>query len=285
MHQFIDTVWHRYLRRPYKLHVSVDQGSGIPIVLLHGIGRSGEVWRPLVGQLAHKPYRVLAYDLLGFGTSPKPNWVGYDVDDHARAVIRSIEASRIRSPVLLVGHSMGCLISVRIARLRPDLVRHLVLYEMPLYEGLPERRAYRLRLKLYQSIYNRVIAYQPNFTVEKRRLLERAIIRMGFPPPDPSTWVAFTRSLDHTIVHQTTAQDIKQLRMPMDVIYGSRDMLVIRGKVQQIFGKDAINITAHTVKAGHIISVAASAFIAVRIDEALTRHTAVATPARTSKKV
>jgi hypothetical protein len=52
----------------------------------------------------------------------------------------------------------------------------------------------------------------------------------------------------------------------MDVIYGKRDMLVIRGKPQKFFGEDSGHITAHTIKERHVISVKAAQFIAERIE-------------------
>jgi hypothetical protein len=67
---------------------------------------------------------------------------------------------------------------------------------------------------------------------------------------------------------QTTAQDIKKLDIAADVIYGSFDMLVIRGKPQLFFGKDT-KFMAHTIRARHVISVKASRFIVGRIEVAL----------------
>src|SRR5437764_5763869 len=122
--------WHQLLRQPYRLARTVDQGSGRTVVLLHGIGRSGAVWQHVVEQLDGKPYRLVAYDLLGFGKSPKPDWAEYNVDDHARAVIASLLQLKPGEPVIIVGHSMGSLVAVRVARLRQDLVQHMVIYEM-----------------------------------------------------------------------------------------------------------------------------------------------------------
>jgi len=266
--------WHQKLRRPYRLARTIDVGSGQPIVLLHGIGRTGQVWQHVVEQL--QPLgrqRVVAFDLLGFGASPKPDWLQYNVDDHAQAVIASIERLRASAPIVLVGHSMGCLVAVRVAKLRPDLVKHLVLYEMPLYEGLPEKRRYRLRLDLYRRFYAWVARYQPTFdplTVHRTERLAKKIV--GFEVTEP-TWQPFVRSLENTIVKQTTAADIKQLDVPMDVIYGTWDMLVIRGKERQIFGSDLPQLTLHTVRARHTISVKASRFIVRRIRAALEEST------------
>jgi pimeloyl-ACP methyl ester carboxylesterase len=160
---------------------------------------------------------------------------------------------------------MGCLVAMRVARLRPDLVRHLILYEMPLYSGLPDKRRYRARLKLYFNLYERIIAFKPIFHGPgKKRAQKLAEKIVGFTLDD-ETWKPFIRSLKHTIMEQTTAEDIKQVKTPMDAIYGTRDQLVIRGKVHEIFGEDAQHVTAHTIREAHIISRKASRFLLSRI--------------------
>ncbi|HVV67404.1 MAG TPA: alpha/beta hydrolase [Candidatus Saccharimonadales bacterium] len=264
-YHFWDTFWHKAFGRPYRLAKPLDAGSGQPVVLLHGIGRTGQTWQNVVNLLADRPYRLVAFDLLGFGASPKPEWPQYDIDDHAKAVIASIEKLRFGQPAVLVGHSMGCLVSVRVARLRPDLVRHLVLYEMPLYEGLPEKRRYRARLSLYYRFYNRILQFQPSFDPANAKLIERWARRIAGFEVDRETWRPFVKSLEHSIMQQTAADDFKHIAMPIDVIYGSRDMLVIRGKIQHIFGENHDHVTAHTIRERHVISEKASRFIVARI--------------------
>lgn len=269
--------WHKTLRRPFALARTIEEGTGHTVVLLHGLGRSRRVWQHVVEQLEKLPadLQIVAFDLLGFGDSPKPSFVKYDVDDHARAVIASLEKLRAGEPVILVGHSMGCLVAVRVARLRPDLVRHLVLYEMPLYKGLPQNLHYRVRLEIYKRVYEKIIAYQPSFDQQAARRAEKLAQKITGFEVTPESWLPFARSLEHTIMNQTTAEDIKQLVMPMDVIYGSMDMLVIRGKEQALFGNDLPNLTMHTVRARHTISVKASKFIAERVIAALKRDNVV----------
>lgn len=283
--KFTDTLWHRVLGRPYKLAKTVDTGAGDTVVLLHGIGRSAKVWSHVVYYLHMQPLRVVAFDLLGFGRSPKPEWPKYDVDIHAQSVIASLKSLKPGGKVVLVGHSMGCLVAVRVARLRPDLVRHLVLYEMPLYEGLPEKRIYKLRLDLYKRLYTAVTEYKPGFDPGKARMAEKVAARVvGFEVTRP-TWGPFIKSLKHTIMEQTTAQDIKQLKIPMDVIYGTYDMLVIRGKVQETFGADNALVTAHSVKAKHEISMKASYFIVTRILSVLLPEAQVPSPEKPKRRL
>lgn len=46
-------------------------GQGQPVVLIHGVGLNKEMWGGQVVGLATK-YRVIAYDMLGHGASPRP---------------------------------------------------------------------------------------------------------------------------------------------------------------------------------------------------------------------
>ncbi len=242
-------------------------------MLLHGLGSRGITWQRIADLLQDRPYRLIAFDLLGFGASPKPDWLQYDVDDHAAAVVASIRQRRIRGPVILVGHSMGCLIAVRIARSYPEIVRHLVLYEMPLYSGLPETRLYRVRLNFYFRLYKRIIAYKPNFSGKGTRAGQKIAESILETKMTPDIWRAFIRSLEHTIVAQRTNEDLKAVAAPIDIIYGSRDRLVIRGKTRLLFGEDVKNITAHTIRESHRVTVKASAFLAERINAAATNST------------
>jgi pimeloyl-ACP methyl ester carboxylesterase len=265
---WFDAIWHGRLKRPYKLHRGIDVGSGPTVVFLHGIGRSTDVWGH-VQELATQStpsFRMVGFDLLGFGLSPKPDRLAYSVDDHARAVIASLlRLSRRSKPMVLVGHSMGCLVAVRVARLRPDLVRHLILFEMPLYKGLPDKRRYQTRLKFYFNLYKRIIGYQPIFQGPGKNRARKIAEKITGVRLDDTTWVPFVRSLEHTIMEQTTSEDIKRIAVPMDVIYGTLDQVVIRGKVREVFGEDMPHITAHTIRETHNISRRASRFLLQRI--------------------
>jgi pimeloyl-ACP methyl ester carboxylesterase len=260
----ISKIWRQMFKRSPSLAKVYDQGKGVPVIMLHGIGRAGNVWQHVEEGLAYFPCRVIAYDLLGFGASPKPENIDYNIDDHAEAVIASLEKLGLKQPCIIIGHSMGCLIAVRLARLRPDLVRHLVLYEMPLYEGLPEKRVYRLRLNLYARFYNWVINYQPQFDEVNQKRAERLARRIIGFEVNKETWQPFIKSLKNLIMNQTAAEDMKHVKAPMDVIYGTLDMFVIRGKAKRIFGDAADNVTSHNVRARHIISTKASQLIVQR---------------------
>lgn len=264
-----DKFWHKRLGKPYHLAKVFDEGTGSPVVLLHGLGRTAQVWNHVVELLRPLDVRIVAFDLLGFGASPKPTWMEYNADDHANAVIASLEKLKLTEPVVLVGHSMGCLVAIRVARLRPDLVRHLIIYEMPLHHGLPEKRRYKVLNDLYFRLYKKIISLEPTFDGTDMTAFERVGRRVVGMEVSKDNWFALTRSLENTIMNQTTAEDIKEIDIPMDVIYGTWDMMVIRGKTQKFFGDDRENIIGHKVRARHEISKKPSLFIVERIQAGL----------------
>src|SRR3954468_23377984 len=94
-----------------------------PAVYVHGLGGSSQNWTDFAGLLAAR-FDAQAVDLPGFGYSdPSPR---YSIPAFADRLIGYLDYAG-RGPVHLVGNSLGGSISVRVAALRPDLVRTLTL--------------------------------------------------------------------------------------------------------------------------------------------------------------
>ena len=82
-----------------------DQGSGKPVVLIHGWPLSGRSWEAQVPALVAAGYRVVTYDRRGFGASSQP-WSGYDYDTFA-ADLNGLMTELDLKDATLVGFSMG----------------------------------------------------------------------------------------------------------------------------------------------------------------------------------
>src|SRR5882757_6660829 len=94
-----------------------------PAVYVHGLGGSSQNFTDVAGLLADR-FEAQAIDLPGFGYSdPSPR---YSIPALASMLIGYLEHEG-RGPVHLVGNSLGGSIAVRVAALRPDLVRTLTL--------------------------------------------------------------------------------------------------------------------------------------------------------------
>ncbi|MEW1836902.1 alpha/beta hydrolase [Nonomuraea angiospora] len=82
-----------------------DQGSGQPVVLIHGYPLNGHSWERQTRELLAAGYRVITYDRRGFGQSSKVG-SGYDYDTFAADLNTLLETLDLRE-VILVGFSMG----------------------------------------------------------------------------------------------------------------------------------------------------------------------------------
>jgi pimeloyl-ACP methyl ester carboxylesterase len=94
-----------------------------PAVYVHGLGGSSQNFTDVAGLLAHR-FDGQAVDLPGFGYSDPSK--RYSIPAFADTVTKFLDFGG-RGPVHLVGNSLGGSIAVRVAALRPDLIRTLTL--------------------------------------------------------------------------------------------------------------------------------------------------------------
>jgi 3-oxoadipate enol-lactonase len=108
------------------------RGAGEPVVLLHPLALSGELWEPLAAALSEE-YDVLALDLRGHGAS---TWDGrpFSIEDLALDVAAVLDALGLGT-VGMLGMSMGGSVAVTFAGLFPERARSLVLADTTAWYG------------------------------------------------------------------------------------------------------------------------------------------------------
>lgn len=124
------------------VHAVDHGGDGPPMVLVHGLGGSLLDWRDVAPWLA-RHHRVWSIDLAGFGRTPIENRHA-TIAANQRLVDAAVRHIGKGEPVLLMGNSMGGLISIVEAARRPDLIAGLVLVD----PALPRTRGGRLALMI-----------------------------------------------------------------------------------------------------------------------------------------
>jgi pimeloyl-ACP methyl ester carboxylesterase len=106
----------------------IEVGRGAPLVCVHGSLCDFRIWSPVLGPLSGR-HRIIAVSMRHYfpehwdGVGP-----GFTMAQHVADTIAFVEALD-EGPVHLMGHSRGGHIAFRVAQLRPDLVRRLVLAE------------------------------------------------------------------------------------------------------------------------------------------------------------
>lgn len=112
------------LTRPWGgMHFHDGGQAGRPVVFANSLGTDLRLWDAVL-PLLPDDLRLVRYDKRGHGLSDLGGAVG--IDDLAQDAIALIEALDL-PPVVFIGLSIGGLIAQRVAALRPDLVRALVL--------------------------------------------------------------------------------------------------------------------------------------------------------------
>ncbi|MEO6116749.1 MAG: alpha/beta hydrolase [Pseudolysinimonas sp.] len=241
-----------FFRRPPLLHVAVDTGSGPVVVLIHGIASSSVTFENVV-PLIEGRHRVIAIDLLGFGGSPAPVDAQYTIEEHVASLARTIQRLRLREPFVLVGHSMGSLIAARYSAQRSARLKRLVLVSPPIYlapgaiGGRRDRAAMELYLRLYEYLRG-----NKEFTILAASGLARLSPIKNLLVVSEANWRAFVLSLQNSIEAQTSVSDLASVRVPVDVVYGSLDPLLVPSGIRVI--AQLRGVTVHRIDGGdHVI--------------------------------
>ena len=115
--------------------VSVGTPAGPPVVLVHGLPTSKELWVDVVPELKNK--RVIVVDLLEFGESRALDRSALRHPDRARGIHEVMQALDIET-IDLVAHDLGSSVAVDFMELFGESVRKLVLASSPVYPDFEE---------------------------------------------------------------------------------------------------------------------------------------------------
>ncbi len=185
------------------IHYSVS-GSGVPLVLIHGFGTSGQVWRWILPYLAQE-YQVFVVDLPGYGRSTfKAPWRLRTMAPLLLTWLRGLQLSS----VVLIGQSMGGAIAIQMAALAPDLVKQLVLVNaagMPLNARLPEL----IMRSMYSFFQPGNGSYPPTLIYDVLR-------------PRPRLFWQTAQEM----IRSDFRADIASITLPTLIIWGERDALL-----------------------------------------------------------
>jgi pimeloyl-ACP methyl ester carboxylesterase len=102
---------------------TMEAGSGPAILALHGLGGTKGSFLPTTAALADR-FRVIAFDLPGFGDSDKPIGPAYDAAYFARATLDMLDALELER-AHVIGNSLGGRVALEFGLSYPDRVDRL----------------------------------------------------------------------------------------------------------------------------------------------------------------
>jgi pimeloyl-ACP methyl ester carboxylesterase len=112
------------LRRPdgSELHVEICGPDDAPaLVLTHGWGVNADEWVDLKKRLSDR-FRLIAWDLPGLGRSRRPQDNDFRLENFA-GHLEAVLALAGDRPAILVGHSIGGMTALTLAKIRPETIR------------------------------------------------------------------------------------------------------------------------------------------------------------------
>lgn len=206
-----------------------QHGGGADLVLLHGVGvSSARVWERVLPSLAER-YRILAYDLRGFGRSTNPSGV-QSVPRHEADLVALLDQAGIAA-AHLVGFSFSGLIVQRVALEHPERVRSLTLASTS--AGLPPdlQARYDERAALVErdgiaawADQQALRSLSPSFATAYPEVA--AWYREQFLANDPASYAGAMRAMGSWRFQER----LPALRCPALVITGADDESFIRGR-------------------------------------------------------
>ena len=145
----------------------LEAGSGEPVLMLHGSGPGVSAlanWQYNIPTLAQR-FRVLAPDIVGFGTTERPDDIVYSLRTWTDHVWAFLDAHGIEKTAI-IGNSLGGRIALQMATDRPDRITKMVLMGTPGVgmtptEGLAALRAYEPSHDAMRELLRNYFAVDP----------------------------------------------------------------------------------------------------------------------------
>lgn len=210
--------------------------SGKPVltvVFIHGIADAWARFEKPLGYLTELKklanVRFVAFDLLGSGKSLKSDELNYDLKEQTEALYNSIKKLDLKTPLVLVGHSMGCLISATLASKHKDLVKELILVSPPIYT-----------LKDFDS---------PKFAAGQEGF--KQVIFLKYPALKNDK--VFENELKLIVSNKNNYKTLAGLNIPTTIIYGIADKIIAAYNIPGLI-KENPNITAIKTASAHGVS-------------------------------
>jgi haloalkane dehalogenase len=131
---------------------AIDEGTGDPVLLMHGEPSWSYLYRKFVGPLVANGHRVVAPDLIGFGKSDKPaDLVDYTYEGHVAWMSAWLKAKNL-TRITLFCQDWGGLIGLRLVAAFPERFARVVVANTGLPVGTGRSEAFEAWLNFSQTV-------------------------------------------------------------------------------------------------------------------------------------
>ena len=245
-----------------KIHYT-DKGNGQVIVLLHGIPTSGWLYRLMIDELALH-YRVIAPDMLGFGSSDSPK--GYNIyseANHAKRLLALMNHLNVKNWTHVM-HDAGGLWTWELFKIAPNRIHKLIILNTIIYEA-----GFNPPIRFKKGLFAQIVmwSYRNGITTNmmlsglfKSGLTKNNLTKEdleGYKKPliegkTKAMYYFFTQTCNALKNYQPI---ISKLDIPVKIIWGEHDSFLKINKQKDSLVKD-LNIQSkniHILNAKHFI--------------------------------
>lgn len=190
----------------HRLHY-LDEGTGAPVVMVHGNPNWVYYWRNLIPALSDR-FRCLAIDHIGCGLSDKPNDARYPytlsrrIDD----LEEWLDGLGVRENISIVAHDWGGMIACGYATRHPERIAKLVMLNTGAFP-LPTTKPVPWQLKLARTPLLGAMLVR-GFNAFSRGAVQSCVTRKPMPPDVAHAYCAPYDSWAHRIAVHRFVQDI-----------------------------------------------------------------------------
>lgn len=207
-----------------------DQGTGDPVLLLHGSGPGVSAWanwRLVLPSLAEN-FRVVAPDIVGFGFTERPDDIHYDMETWLRHALDFMDAMEIEQ-AHVIGNSFGGSLAVALAIQAPQRISRLVLMgsvglEFELTEGLDLTWGYTPSIENMRRLLDLFACDRSLVNDELARLRYEASIRPGVQESYAAMFPAPRQDGIRKIC--SSEDDVRNIEHETLIIHGRDDRII-----------------------------------------------------------
>ena len=281
-----DRVEHRYANNgDVRLHYAIAGPAEAPLVVfLHGFPDFWYSWRAQMAALEDR-FRVAALDLRGYNLSDKPKGVANYAMEHLVADVAAVIAAEKANNAVVVGHDWGGAVSWNVAMTHPELVRLLVILNLPHPRGLfrelasnPQQRQnsqYAFNFQkpdAHEALTAEGLAFWVRDPDARKRYVQafeqsdfEAMLnyyKANYPRPDPDAPPA-----------ALAAPDLPSVRCPVLMFHGLDDTALLPGALNDTWNWIDADLTLVTIPGvDHFVQQGAADLVSTTLRDWLLRR-------------
>ena len=177
------------------------------LIFLHGWGSNALIWQNIISKIDQKQFCIYTLDLPGFGNSALPK-KSFSISDYTEVISEFISKLNLKNNIL-IGHSFGGRIAIKLAATHPNLIKKLILVDSA---GIKVDKKFTNYLaKIVKPIF------KPKFMQKSRMLIYKKIGAQDY---------ANSGELKETfkkIINEDLTSYLDRIKLPVLIIWGEDD--------------------------------------------------------------